>query len=547
MDKRTLLAIALSILILVIYQEWVTRYYGPPPSPPPEVTKEAEKQAAADRAAIPPTAPASGKQAMPVELPVAKSTKDVRVETDNYIAVFTTLGARLKSFKLKHYRSSVDEKSPPFEIVTSAPNVPLPLGVRWQGAEPADDSSVLYGVQGGDLRLAGEAKGTLIFQGKTADGLAITKSLGFSGSTYPIQLEISIKGADGGAQVPEVLFTDKSDHSVPNPAAPFEGVIALVDNKIKREPSPEANKGHEFSGDVAWAGFGHTYFFFALLPENGANHKIAVHHTGAAVTASLSGPAGNSGAVSRYSLFVGPKDLDTLKALGKQLERSIDFGYFGFISIPFLYVLHFSHQFTASYGIDIILLTVLIKILMAPLTHKSFVSMKKMQKLQPQMERLKEKFANDKEKLNKEIMELYRRNGVNPLGGCLPMVLQFPVFIGLYNALGTPIELRHAPFMWIKDLSRPDWESLPFIVPGWWPAFLPAGIPVLTILMGASMFLQQWMTPSAGDPNQRKMMMLMPVMFTFMFVSFPAGLTVYWLINNVLSIGQQYWINRSVG
>jgi YidC/Oxa1 family membrane protein insertase len=251
--------------------------------------------------------------------------------------------------------------------------------------------------------------------------------------------------------------------------------------------------------------------------------------------------------VSRYSLFIGPKDLDTLKALGKQLERSIDFGYFGFISIPLLYVLHFSHQFTASYGIDIILLTVLIKILMAPLTHKSFVSMKKMQKLQPQMERLKEKFANEKEKLNKEIMELYRRNGVNPLGGCLPMVLQFPVFIGLYNALSTPIELRHAPFMWIKDLSRPDWESLTFIVPGWWPAFLPAGIPVLTILMGASMFLQQWMTPSAGDPNQRKMMMLMPLMFTFMFVSFPAGLTVYWLINNILSIGQQYWINRSVG
>jgi YidC/Oxa1 family membrane protein insertase len=441
----------------------------------------------------------------------------------------------------------VDEQSPPFDIVTSAPGVPLPLGVRWQGATPADDGSVVYSVQGGDLKLAGDAKGTLVFQGTAADGTVITKSLVFSGSTYPIQLEISLRAADNSARVPDVLFTDKSDHSVPNPAAPFEGLIALVDNKIKREPPPEANKGHEFSGDIAWAGFGHTYFFFALLPEIGANHKITVHQTGASVTAALSGPAGNSGAASRYSLFIGPKDLDTLKSLDKQLEKSIDFGYFGIISIPLLYVLHFSHQFTASYGIDIILLTVLIKILMAPLTHKSFVSMKQMQKLQPQMERLKEKFANDKEKLNKEIMELYRRNGVNPLGGCLPMVFQFPVFIGLYNALSTPIELRHAPFMWIKDLSRPDWESLPFIVPGWWPAFLPAGIPVLTILMGASMFLQQWMTPSAGDPNQRKMMMLMPLMFTFMFVSFPAGLTVYWLINNILSIGQQYWINRSVG
>ncbi|MBI2179917.1 MAG: membrane protein insertase YidC [Deltaproteobacteria bacterium] len=542
MDKRTLLAIALSILILVIYQEWVTRYYAPPPSPPPEVTKEAERPTAADRAAIPPTAPASAKQAMPVELPVAKSAKDVRVETDNYIVVFTTLGARLKSFKLKHYRSSVDEQSPPFDIVTSAPNVPLPLGVRWQGATPSDDGSVVYAVQGGDLKVAGEAKGTLVFQGQTADGSVITKSLVFSGSTYLIQLEISLRAADNSGRALEVLLTDKSDHTVPNPAAPFEGLIALVDNKIKREPPPEANKGHEFSGDISWAGFGHTYFFIALLPENGANHKIAVHHTGASVTAALSGPAGNSGAVSRYSLFIGPKDLDTLKSLDKQLERSIDFGYFGFIAIPLLYVLHFSHQFTASYGIDIILLTVLIKILMAPLTHKSFVSMKQMQKLQPQMERLKEKFANDKEKLNKEIMELYRRNGVNPLGGCLPMVLQFPVFIGLYNALSTPIELRHAPFMWIKDLSRPDWESLPFTLGDW-----HLGIPILTLLMGASMFIQQWMTPSAGDPNQRRMMMLMPIIFTFMFVSFPAGLTVYWLINNILSIGQQYWINRSVG
>ena len=195
---------------------------------------------------------------------------------------------------------------------------------------------------------------------------------------------------------------------------------------------------------------------------------------------------------------------------------------------------------------DIIILTVLIKLLMWPLTHKSMVSMKSMAKLGPQMEKLKEKFGDDKEKLNREIMELYKRNGVNPLGGCLPMVLQFPVFIGLYNALSTPIELRHASFLWIKDLSRPDWQSLPFAVPTWWPSALPSGIPVLTILMGASMFLQQWMTPTAGDPNQRKMMMLMPLMFTFMFVSFPAGLTVYWLVNNVLTIGQQYWINRSV-
>jgi YidC/Oxa1 family membrane protein insertase len=227
--------------------------------------------------------------------------------------------------------------------------------------------------------------------------------------------------------------------------------------------------------------------------------------------------------------------------VGKGLERSIDFGYFGFISIPFLYVLHFFNRFTGSYGIDIILLTVVIKLLMAPLTHKSFVSMKQMQKLQPQMERLKEKFKDDKEKLNKEVMELYRRNGVNPLGGCLPMVLQFPVFIGLYNALSTPIELRHASFLWIKDLSRPDWESLPFTLGGW-----HLGIPVLTIFMGASMFIQQWMTPSAGDPIKKDDAHdAVDIYLHVRIVS--RSLTVYWLVNNILTIGQQYWINRSVG
>jgi YidC/Oxa1 family membrane protein insertase len=293
-------------------------------------------------------------------------------------------------------------------------------------------------------------------------------------------------------------------------------------------------------GAISWAGFGYTYFLSALLPESGGPQRVTVRQEGPGLVMKLQGEAGLApGEKSRYTLFVGPKDLDVLKSVGSGLERSIDFGYFAFVSLPLLSVLRFFHRFTGSYGADIILLTVLIKLLLAPLTHKSFVSMKQMQKLQPQMERLKEKFKDDKEGLNKEIMELYRRNKVNPFGGCLPMVLQIPVFIGLYNALLTPIELRHAPFFWIQDLSRPDWESLPLHIAGW-----NVGIPVLTVFMGASMFLQQWMTPSAGDPNQRRMMLMMPLVFTVMFVTFPAGLTIYWLVNNVLSIAQQYLINR---
>jgi len=538
MDKRAILGIALSILVLVLYQELITRLYPPPSQIPPPA---GEKQDA--KSPGPKEPPAESKTAevvaqtppAPPETRRREPARDIRVETENYVVVFTSRGARLKSFKFKKYRVTAADDSPPFEMVQTASGVPLPLGVRWQTPQPFDDGELVYSVQGGDKVLKGDATSTLQFQAQNDNGVVITKLFTFSGSTYPIEMEVSVKTPGGAPPTPEIVLTEKADHPAYNYGAPFEGFIALVDGKIKRHPADEAAEGLEFRGDVSWAGFGHTYFFFGLVLENGAAHKVSVREDRAALVLSVGGP----GSEERATLFIGPKELETLKAVGKELERAIDFGYFGFVAIPFLYLLHFFHGFTGSYGVDIILLTVLIKILLAPLTHKSFVSMKAMQKLQPQMEKIKEKYGNDKEKLNKEIMELYRRNGVNPLGGCLPMVLQFPVFIGLYNALSTPIELRHASFLWIKDLSRPDWESLPITVAGW-----QLGIPVLTILMGASMFIQQWMTPTAGDPNQRKIMMLMPLMFTFLFVSFPAGLTVYWLVNNLLTIAQQYWINR---
>jgi len=541
MEKRALIAVVLSLLILVLYQEWVAWQFGTPTPPsPPEASKEKEE----GKVVAPPPKPQPVlKEAKPPVRSRQEAVKEIRVETDHYVALFTSQGARLKSFTLKHYRTSVDEMSPPFEMISTTPGLPYPLGIQLQGPNPLNDEAVIYSAEGGGLKLAGESKGTLVFQGQGPGGVKLTKEFTFTGSSYPIQLEVSVEGTDASISPALLLSTDESHKGLTRDAV-FEGLLAVVDNKIKREHADEIKKGKELSGSVPWAGFGYTYFLFALLPEKEDQQKLAVKEISPALVMEISGPP-QAGAVvkSRYTLFIGPKELDNLKAMNKGLERSIDFGYFGFVSVPFLYVMHFSNRFTGSYGIDIILLTFLIKLIMAPLTHKSFVSMKRMQKLQPQMERIKEKFKDDKEKMNKEIMELYRRNKVNPLGGCLPMLFQFPVFIGLYNALLTPIELRHAPFMWIKDLSRPDWESLPFTLAGW-PSFLPSGIPVLTILMGASMFLQQWMTPSAGDPNQKKMMMLMPLIFTFMFVSFPSGLTIYWLVNNVLGIAQQYLINR---
>ena len=538
MDKRAILGIALSVLVLVIYQEWLKRYYGTS-TPAAPVTQQTPPPAATKSPAVTTGPISTNTVTAPAVVQSETPARDVRVETDHYTAVFTTRGARLKSFQFKNYRSSVDDQSPPFDIVPAAPQGPLPLGVRWSNPAAVDDSAIGFNVEGGDLKLTGDDSGSLVFSGQTANGVTITKKLKFSGAQYPIQVEIGLKTSDGTPIASELILAARSDVTIPNPDAPFEGVIALVDNKTKREHlSDDLKKGIEFSGELSWAGFGYTYFFIGLVPDIATGSKVRVGDSNAALLMNLNTPLDTVSGTSKFTLFVGPKEISVLESLGKGLDRAIDFGWFGFISIPLLYILHFCHRFTASYGVDIIILTVMIKILTAPLTHKSYASMKAMQKLGPQMEKLKEKYANDKEKLNKEMMDMYRRNGVNPLGGCLPMVLQFPIFLGLYNALHTPIELRHSSFLWIKDLSRPDWQSLPFTLGDW-----HLGIPILTILMGASMFLQQWMTPSVGDPNQRKMMMMMPLLFTFMFISFPAGLTIYWLINNVLSIAQQYWIN----
>jgi YidC/Oxa1 family membrane protein insertase len=249
------------------------------------------------------------------------------------------------------------------------------------------------------------------------------------------------------------------------------------------------------------------------------------------------------GVTARYTLYMGPRDLEDLKVLDKDLERALSFGWTDIIAKPLLHLLRFFNQYIHNWGVSIILLTILVKIAFWPLTHKSYKSMKEMQKLQPRMAKIREKYKNDRQQMNKEVMGLYKTYKVNPMSGCLPMVIQIPVFFALFRILGSAIELRHAPFMlWINDLSAPDRLfnfafSIPFMKP-------PYGIPVLTLLMGASMFIQQKMTPTPGDPTQAKIMLFLPLIFTFMFINFPSGLVLYWLVNNVLSIGQQYRIHR---
>ncbi|MBZ0253894.1 MAG: membrane protein insertase YidC, partial [Candidatus Methylomirabilis sp.] len=302
----------------------------------------------------------------------------------------------------------------------------------------------------------------------------------------------------------------------------------------EKEDPKDLEGAAEFARALFWIGYGDKYFLGALAPEEADRDRVVgrIAQTPAGnVYASLVYPvapipAGESRAY-RFAAYVGPKEIDRLKDAGHGLEYALDHGWFGFISRPMLQLLKVFHGWTGNWGLAIILLTVLVKALFYPLTKKSYTSMKEMQKLQPHMQRIKEQFKDNKEAMNREMMELYRRHKVNPFAGCMPIVLQIPVFFGLYKALLNSIEIRHAPFyFWIHDLSVKD----PFYV--------------TPLIMGATMFLQQKMTPSTMDPAQQRIMNLMPIFFTFLFLNFPAGLVIYWLVNNILSIAQQYAINK---
>jgi len=240
----------------------------------------------------------------------------------------------------------------------------------------------------------------------------------------------------------------------------------------------------------------------------------------------------------KAQLFAGPRDLDVLRAVGQNLDQLIDLGWFDFLARPALWLLKFLYHYTGNYGIAIILVTVLQKIAFHPLTVKSMKSMQAMQAVQPKIQAIQERYKNNPQKKQEETMALYRKHGVNPMGGCLPMLAQIPIFIALYNALSSSVEMWQARFLWIRDLTQPD-SLFGFTL---WGGYT---LNLLALLMGVSMWIQQKMSPTTGDPRQAQMMLwTMPIIFTFMFWSFPSGLVLYWLVNNILQIGQQWLINR---
>ncbi len=540
--QRIFLAIFISLAILLGYQ-----YFFVPTPPPitestvvssPKNGKVEEKSVAGTPA---PVAAASLLAAQPAGANTRQG-REIPVKTSLYSAVVTESGGMVKSFQLKDYREALAKDSGNKELLQPKAGDNRPLNFSW-GVEPGSIPPVVYEA----APLKEEQGGAILtMRGKLPSGLEIVRTMRFLDQQYLVELSIDVvNNTATPLQGAPYLTLDNRPFSHDETQMVFVGPAVLHEGVLEEIKVDDLKKGgRSFTGKIGWAAYEDNYFLCGIVPRTGEQHTAHFSlQDENRVTTVLAGASEVIQPGQRqqytYSVYFGPKTMEALKSVGHELERSINFGWFDVMAKPTLYLLNFFHGYVGNYGLAVILVTVLIKLLFWPVSQKGMKSMKAMQKLQPKMAKLREKFKDDKQLQQQEMVKLYQTYKVNPVGGCLPMVIQIPVFFALYKVLLQTIELRHAPFfLWITDLSAPDRLFIGFDLP------FVGGIPVLTLLMGATMFLQQKMTPATGDPTQQKVMMFMPVIFTFMFLNFASGLVLYWFVNNLLSIGQQYLVNR---
>lgn len=548
---RIILAIGLSFLVFLVYDLFFVPKEPIQPTPVQPTEQQADSGSEGHLSRQKEAAPVEPQTVVPPVTPTvipAASARSITVETPLYVAVINENGGAFTSFRLKRYKESIENNAPLKEVL----NLGLPLGEY----KLIEESPVLKGL--GDAVFRADLEGDTIkfddgarevaFEWVSQSGVRVTKAFRFSADTYAIQMKVGVENASGiDVDTPYsiALYMHQKEESR---GYGFEGPSGLINNSLEEIDPKKVEKQEPISGDVTWISQVGRYFIRALVPETTAQGTMKLRLVDEKVVESRLVPSGISVAsgaaeTQSYFLFMGPRSLEILSSAGHELKRALNFGWFDFLAKPLLWLMNQIYKVIPNYGVAIIILTILTKILLWPLGTKSYKSMAEMRKLQPLMAEIREKHKNDKKKMNEEMMGLYRTYKINPMGGCLPMVVQIPFFFALYRMLYEAIELRHAPFVgWINDLSAPDrlFEfgfAIPFMQ-------APYGIPVLTIVMGATMFLQQKMTPTPGDPTQAKMMMFMPIIFTVIFINFSSGLVLYWLVNNILSIGQQYLIQK---
>ncbi|MGH9372782.1 MAG: membrane protein insertase YidC [Vicinamibacterales bacterium] len=542
MEKRVLLAVVLSIGVLYGYQALFppARPQAPPAVPvePQPQSSDLEKQGPA-----PTTTPAPSQPVAAQPLVADANDREIVVESAAVRAVFSTRGAVLKSWQLKRY---VDEHGAPLDLIPAK----APAGSARPFTLVVDDAAVsamlsqaLYKPSADGLNTS-RSPGSLTFEYRDASGVSARKEFAFSPDQPYLILFSAEVTAPGGQLNPAVTWGPALGTGVVSSGltySPSSQPIFYRDGDVNRIGFDDIAEYRSVEGTVGFAGVDDHYFLTAVIPPPQPS-RIQYDPVSVPVQGSdkslqfVSWSARFASTPSKARFFAGPKDFDVLAGIGQDMVRAIHFGVFSPLVVPLLRALNWVNGYIGNYGWSIIVLTIIINLAMFPLRHKSVVSMRKMQELQPEMKAIQDRYAklkmNDpaRQKMNVELMNLYRERGVNPASGCVPMLLTMPVLFGFYSMLSVAIELRGAPFIgWIRDLSVYDpW----FVTP---------------VLMGATQFVQTRMTPATGDPQQQKMMLFMPLIFMTMFIWAPSGLVLYWTVSNLWAIGQQVLTNRLIG
>ena len=499
----------------------------PPPMPPPLPVPGQIPVAPAPVGDIPKTVP------LPVQPQFPGNEVLVQVFNGRANLVFSSKGGTLRDIILPEYK---DDQGNIVNLVEHQ------AGEKWPLSLESTNDGISYILQNAYYEASTTSltltefipTGTLTFHLKHESGFEVIREFTFQHNSFMVEVKTQIIPGPYAANNFQyrVLWGPSLGGKVESQTDMFvfSGPTTFANNERIETPAEDVTDMVHYTGDVQWTAFQNKYFAAALIPMTGTKSTL-VQKVGGQLYVGLDFESVQSAVNATHLLYAGTKQLQVLENSGHKLFRLLDYGWFGnkvaFLVKPLLKTLEYFHGITGNYGWSIIFLTCIIKLIFFPLTHKSFKSMKGMQKVQPYVKLIQERNKGDRQKINEEMIELYKKHKVNPLGGCLPMLLQIPVFIALYHALFFSIELRGAPFMgWIQDLSVSD----PYYV--------------TPVLMGATMFVQQRLSPSIGDPIQQKIMMFLPIVFTFLFLSFPAGLVIYWTVNNLLTISQQYYIYK---
>ncbi len=591
-DQRNLIvAIVLSVAIMFGFQFF---FEGPRQEAQKRQQQEMAEQAriAAETAKTAPSAPAgtttgtailpqtpstAGGSAMTPQLPGAPgatptgatvptaASPRLKIVTPRLNGSISLIGARIDQLALVDYHETVDDSSP--QIVLFAPaGTEHPYFAEY-GWLPQDKS---VPVPGPDTPWQSQSQtltstSPVVLRWNNGQGLTFVRTISVDDNyMFTINQRVENSSAAAVTLFPYALISRTGTPTTSGYFILHEGPVGVLDGQL-REPSYSDvvdQKSIVRKTTGGWFGITDKYWLAALVPDQtqpvdtrwihgkeGTADKYQADWLGAATTI-----APGAAAEVKSNLFAGAKEVKLLDAYEKDMgialfDRAVDFGWFYFLTKPFFYAIDFFYKLLGNFGLAIMLVTLIVKVLFLPLANKSYKSMSAMKKLQPEMLKLRERYKDDRQKLNTEMMGLYKRSKVNPASGCLPIVIQIPVFFSLYKVLFVTIEMRHAPFYgWITDLSAPDptsifnlfglipWDVPHFLMIGAWP-----------LIMGVTMFLQMKLNPQPPDPIQAKIFMVMPVIFTIMLAPFPAGLVIYWSWNNLLSIAQQWFIMRRMG